>query len=467
MENLIILGIGVSLHKTDGVLRFEHFCKKFNLPYQIIGEGKAWRGGDMSVGTGGGQKINELLNAIEKLDNRLLIVCDTFDLFPIATKEEIIDKFYQLCDKDKVIFSTEIFCWPDKSLSSLYPKSPTKYKFLNSGSFIGYRDRIYDLIKGSIVQNTDDDQLFFTHQFLSSNNIVLDYHCHLFQTLTGCQQDIIIHKNRIYNRNTQSYPIFIHGNGNSKLFLNYIENYISTDLTCNYSIIMNWNYRKTQQKSSLVFMALYIDSTQKNELFSFMKSISRISYDNKILFFYDRSNDNNIKHIIKVMGHKYKPNVTGYVYQDFIKSEAHYYFLLEQNCIISKIDIIQDLLSYFNEYRRIISPMLTNHTIDYIHSHTCTSSCSNFWGDLDHNGYYKESDNYSELILGYRRDLWNVPYVYGAIMFSREIIHNWKIDQKNKFTTISPSMELCFNLRKNTLFMYMSNYYEYGSINKS
>ena len=95
-NDILILGIGVSVHKTDGVIRFERFCKAYNLPYKIIGEGKVWRGGDMFVGTGGGQKINELLEAIKPMENKLIIMCDTYDQIPIAGKEEIISKFHKL-----------------------------------------------------------------------------------------------------------------------------------------------------------------------------------------------------------------------------------------------------------------------------------------------------------------------------------------------------------------------------------
>ncbi len=40
MEDILILGIGVSLKKNDGVLRFEKYCQIFNSPYIIVGDGK-------------------------------------------------------------------------------------------------------------------------------------------------------------------------------------------------------------------------------------------------------------------------------------------------------------------------------------------------------------------------------------------------------------------------------------------
>lgn len=252
MSDILVLGIGVSIHKTDGVLRFEHFCNAFNLPYKILGEGKVWRGGNMFVGSGGGQKINEIMEVIKPMDNKLIIMCDTFDLFPIAGKEEIIAKFKQLAKPGQILFTSEVFCWPDESLAERHPislilnssdKAINKYKFLNSGGIMGYRDDIYNLITDTdagtnnsstdsfIIRDNDDDQLFFTRKYLKmigepSNKIVLDTKCEVFQAVNGCSDDLVIHRNRIYNKYTDSYPIFIHGNGPAKCHVNSYENYI-------------------------------------------------------------------------------------------------------------------------------------------------------------------------------------------------------------------------------------------------
>ncbi len=195
-QNLTILGIGIGENKTDGVTRFEYFCKSYGLNYKILGEGKKWYGGDMSVGPGGGQKINEVMEGLSGVnENDYVVICDTFDLFPIASPEEIINKFHQLCpDNNYVLFSSEVYCWPDEKLVSEYPESKTKYKFLNSGSMMGLCHVIKKLIGDDKINNTDDDQLYFTKKFLSGEKIILDYDCHLFQALNGAKTDVVIHK---------------------------------------------------------------------------------------------------------------------------------------------------------------------------------------------------------------------------------------------------------------------------------
>ncbi|VDL90349.1 unnamed protein product [Schistocephalus solidus] len=44
---------------------------------------------------------------------------------------------------------------------------------------------------------------------------------------------------------------------------------------------------------------------------------------------------------------------------------------------------------------------------------------SNFWGALNHEGYYARSSDYMDIILGKQRGIWNVPFVSSAYLYSR------------------------------------------------
>ena len=484
-NNLTILGIGISEHKCDGVLRFEHFCQAHQLEYQIVGDGQVWRGGDMAMGPGGGQKINQLVSVIKDMDNRLIIVCDTFDLYPVAGPTEIIRKFNKLCKPNQVLFSAEVFCWPDKSLASMYPAVNTKYKYLNSGCIMGYRNDIYQLITNStstinsdnIINDNDDDQLFFTRKFLNgiklnhiqsnhiqSNHIsiVLDYKCELFQALNGAIDDVVLFKNRVYNKYTNTYPVFIHGNGPAKAKLNYLENYIESNILAEPIIadsLTKVDSALPQQQH--IFMALYIDSSEDSQLKIFMDHIVKLDYStiNITIHIYDRcineyDYDKLINSFLKLFPNiniVYHWNIFGYVFTDFKKAPYDYYFLVEQRCIITNQHIIQDLINLCDVHHRIISPLLAS---------TTNPLFTNFWGALDSNGYYDRSIDYKNLINYVYRGLWNVPYVSGVVLFDKSIILNWNLD--NNLQNIDIDMNLCKQLRSNTLFMYMSNIDMYG-----
>lgn len=448
MEDILILGVGVSPYKNDGVLRFEHFCTRFGLPYRILGDGKVWKGGDMFAGTGGGQKVNEILIALEEIENKLIIICDTFDLFPLASKSEIIEKFNNLCSNDQILFSSEVYCWPDTSLASSYPETTNKYRFLNSGSFIGYRDNIYNLIKHSIIKDNDDDQLYYTQKYLSGEKIILDHDCHLFQALNGCKKDIVVHRNRVYNKYTNSYPIFVHGNGPAKVFLNQIENHLITDLHLNYSFT---SISKIINEPR-IFFALYINSSVNSKIESFLKHVSAINYHNKYVKVYDSHNNQQIKNLIELIGFCYQPNTGHYVYNDFIQSNAEYYFLLEQSCIITKRDIFDELIPLCNMYQRIISPLL------------CHQKNPDITNSSAQESFCKQSEDYQDIIKYHKRGIWNVPYLSSALLIKGDIIRNWNLSKENKFSSIN-SLGLCYNLKKYTLFMYLVNYNVYGFLN--
>lgn len=462
--NLLILGIGISKHKTDGVSRFESYCLSYGLNYRIVGDGEEWFGGDMSKGPGGGQKILRLKKELEGMENCLIVVCDTFDLFPVAISEEIIRKYHQLCREDQVLFAAELYCWPDRSLESAYAPG-LKYRFLNSGSFIGYRDQIYKLVSDAAISETDDDQLYFTRKYLEpGTNIVLDTECVLFQALNGVRDDIVIHRNRVFNKHTNSYPVFIHGNGPSKLFLNHLENYIDPDP----KIIREKYLSNFEIESSLseyinhspnVLFILYGDSSKDFTQFeSFLKSCAEISYSNRKIIVCDSAEYNaDIVQLVQTLHYSYHPETRPYhsinqILESENSTEFEYVFLLEQHCQITDTHLLYRLLPLFDRGHRVISPMLRDRN---------GSIYTNFWGDLDSKGYYKRSTDYVDIAQYNKRGIWNVPYVTGAILIDRKVFE--ENDLSINCDTDS-DMEFCFKMRKQTIFMYVSNLHSYGYV---
>jgi hypothetical protein len=447
-SKLLILGIGVSVHKTDGVKRFEHFCQKHRLEYVIVGDGKLWQGGNMEAGPGGGQKINEIRSAMldlkihDKANSRLVVICDTFDLIPVAYESEIITKFANLCSEDKVLFSAEKFCWPDAGLSAAYPVAPTDYAYLNSGSIMGYSHVIYDMIQDTIT-DAEDDQRYFTIKFLSGENIVLDYHCDLFQAVNGAADDLVISGQRISNKKTLTQPVFIHGNGPSKLVLNEFENQIR--LNASLELVPT-------ETQSRVFIAAYINP--KFDLNNFIQNImktlpSSANQQRPELFFYDQSDNQTNRNAVESYGFTYRViDFKKFVWDDFMQTDCTHY-LLWDNCVTLNSDTVELLLAEMNQlpYIRIISPFLT------IEGETLKS---NFWGGLDNGEYYRRSDTYVDLWNCVHRGIWNVPYVSKCILFERSIIANWDLNKSNKFD-FDRELALGKNLRSSTLFMYMLN----------
>ena len=139
--------ITVATENNQELDRFRESCHHHNIPYKILGLGQEWTGGEAKNGVllkpGGSQKINllkEELKDYPDLGNHIILFTDSYDVLFNGTSEEIVDRFRKM--ESPIVFSAEKTCWPDVELKEQYPKSPTDYRYLNSGGFIGYGDHI-------------------------------------------------------------------------------------------------------------------------------------------------------------------------------------------------------------------------------------------------------------------------------------------------------------------------------------
>lgn len=162
--------ITVATEENENLARFRKSCSYYNVPYIILGLGDEWKSGGAENGVllepGGAQKIHYLrqeLKSWPELEDHIVMFTDSYDVVMCASPKEILQKFRSL--QSEIVFSTEKTCWPDESLIEEYPQIDSEYKFLNSGGFIGYANKILDIIDTEIPINSDD-QLYYTKIFL-------------------------------------------------------------------------------------------------------------------------------------------------------------------------------------------------------------------------------------------------------------------------------------------------------------
>lgn len=210
-----------------------------------------------------------LLDYLGKIDpNEIILFTDGYDTLFLSGEEEILRKFTSF-DKP-LVFTAEKNCWPDKRLKNLYPFSPTRSRYLNSGGFIGYAWKILELLKRyehppfhhfkrrdffwelqkSIFRREFNpakkyyfsNQYYWARVFLHNQDaIALDYHSEIFLELTAPwkvyspkvpvdqdsdeiialkeaqKQRILkiygIRNNRFFNRRSGAEPCQLHFNG--------------------------------------------------------------------------------------------------------------------------------------------------------------------------------------------------------------------------------------------------------------
>lgn len=173
-------------------------------------------------------------------DNNIVMFIDGYDVIINNNQENIINKYYELTNGEKALFSAEKACWPNSLLSYLYPKTSSIYKYLNSGTyiskvkilkklFINIMKKI-NIIYYKIYDYKIDDQGCFSDIFLfeHQNLIQLDYNAEIFNCLYDSINDIEL-KDNIYNKNTKTYPMVFHGNspGAKHFVLNDIYNFLN------------------------------------------------------------------------------------------------------------------------------------------------------------------------------------------------------------------------------------------------
>ena len=194
--------------------------RRYGIEIEPLGLGQPWRGGDMAAGTGGGQKINLLRPALAALPpDRPVLFVDGYDTIVTRHAEDLLAAWKRL--GGGAVFAAEAYCWPDTDRAEHYPEVDTPYRFLNSGVFLGQAGELLRILEGRVA-DSDDDQRYYTGQFLSGRHAMrLDYGCELFQCLNGALGDVQADPGRgmLFNRRTESWPAVIHANGPAKPWL--------------------------------------------------------------------------------------------------------------------------------------------------------------------------------------------------------------------------------------------------------
>lgn len=169
----------------------------------------------------------------------LLLFTDAFDVAFTNTPSYIEHIF--LKNRYDILFSAECGCWPHLAIDANicendYPKSPTPYRFLNSGAWIGYAGKMRNLLRDVLVEigtnfTNANDQKLIADFFLYRNqlyNISLDYNAEIFQSMhrsnsssnnMDCNpsNDMILSKDKEWiNKRTDTVPAILHFNGGGK-----------------------------------------------------------------------------------------------------------------------------------------------------------------------------------------------------------------------------------------------------------
>ena len=267
--------LSIATDRNDCYNRYISSCERYGIEANVMGLGKKWSGGNMALGPGGGQKVNLLREYLAMVDDdELFVFTDNYDVIANDHISVLVNKYKEYYD-GKIVFAGETSCWPDASLSGMYPQveGDVVTRFLNSGVFMGYTRDIKKLVE-TPINNDADDQLYYTLKYLNGDeNIVIDYHCRLFLCLNGITGDVEVNKSKSCITYKGERPVFVHGNGpeSIKIFMN--------NIVTNYCLEYNSTYGYHEPKDVTDKTILYIiHETITVDADSFVKKLMMQNY---------------------------------------------------------------------------------------------------------------------------------------------------------------------------------------------
>ncbi len=201
----------VSSREDPGLNQLLHSAKIHHFDIRVMGVGLPY--------SGNGHKLSYAKYYLSTLPvGDLFLFVDAFDVLFLADREVLIQKF--LAFSSPFVISAEKGCHPFNHLAEQYPESPTPFRFINSGTYMGYVGFIRDLLEnmGQIANGSDQGQLT-TYFLKNQGEFCLDYYCELFLPLEMVnEEDLLINcaQGKVQCLITGSTPCIVHGNGNGK-----------------------------------------------------------------------------------------------------------------------------------------------------------------------------------------------------------------------------------------------------------
>ncbi len=211
-------------HKTKHLEQLLESCRVHQIKLDILGIGEPFSFG---------KKLKDYHHYLEKVPKHdVVLFIDAYDILLLANEKTILDKFFSM--KTSLVIAAETNCFPFPHLAPYFPPSPTKFKYLNSGSYIGYAGFIQQIYEdlSPIPDDIDDQGLLSVYFLHHPEKLTLDYRCNLFLPLYQVKKkELFLDANKkiVKSLITSTEPCLIHGNGPAKVLYQHIFDTIFRD----------------------------------------------------------------------------------------------------------------------------------------------------------------------------------------------------------------------------------------------
>lgn len=128
-------------------------------------------------------------------DDKLIFFSDASDAAFLSNEKEILEKMFAF--EKELVFSAEVNCWPDQSMTVGYPSKPAHFRYLNCGAFIaraGFLKKIYEkypVFETATGRYNWSNQIYWHHIFKhEQDSIAIDQQCAIFYNTSFHIQDM-------------------------------------------------------------------------------------------------------------------------------------------------------------------------------------------------------------------------------------------------------------------------------------
>ena len=150
-------------------------------------------------------------------DSDVICFVDGYDVVQRRTDLEVFVERFKEFGAD-LVFGAETHCWPSPWMAHMFGPSPTKYKYPNCGTYVGYVWAVRKMIEWDDYRQAYDDQGLVHDFYLKAGQrpglsdvkdvrVAMDHHQTLFQTGTFVP----------WSELDESQAWFVHFNGKSHL----------------------------------------------------------------------------------------------------------------------------------------------------------------------------------------------------------------------------------------------------------
>lgn len=204
----------------------EQSAEKYGVKVVNLGKDHPWR--DEMTGLAGMPKIqlvNEYLATAP--DDAIILYLDGYDTFFADDPSNVLERYHQM--GADIVFGAEDECWPDKNTAHKWGDTGTKYKYLNSGCYIGTVKALHHFISLPITEPANgDDQLYCQQRYHLVNTldgfngykVLLDFEAYIFQ---NHDKNVKVINNQLWNTETSCCGCIYHGNGGNEAKEYFVE----------------------------------------------------------------------------------------------------------------------------------------------------------------------------------------------------------------------------------------------------